>query len=668
MFNGLGHAGGKTAMAAGAVAAAVLALGVWLGSKRDDPEMTQTVSQPRDRDGSGTAMLAQDAVQGASIGTEGTAATEPKATKPEAAKPEATKQETTELEGSELEAAEPEGRKTDATEQEATKPEAVEPEATKPETTEAQTTEATLPPAFDEVRRDPDGMTVIAGRAAPGSVVMVLKDGKEVARATADGAGKFATLAMIPPDGEGHVLTLMGQDGDTRISSTEEIILAPIAAPIDTATADTAAPVQPSALTAETPDAQEDDDIAIAALSDELRAEPAPSVSTPTTKEVTAPEPDGAAEPSVSASIDATLEEEVPAEDGPLASTTAPEVEAKRGSDGDAQADIAPTNQTTAPASTVTAETDPVTESQAEPSQSSADEARSAATGGTEPVPSPSGTEPLQQDAPAVETDTTTNTAEADPDTPIDDVPTSTAQTATTQTTPQTPEAVAAAPEKPDPAAPTGATPDVTTPQTSADVDATTAPSKPPAPEPATAPVAVLKSTAEGIERIDTAPPQVMTNVALDTIGYSDQGDVQLAGRAQPETREVRVYLNNDAIISLPVDAQGRWRGDLPNVDEGIYTLRVDELSEGGDVTSRVETPFKRESPQTLAQASAGLTGPLGVVTVQKGDTLWAISRERYGDPFLYVKVFEANSDNIRDPDLIYPGQVFDLPETAPAE
>ncbi|WP_246253351.1 LysM peptidoglycan-binding domain-containing protein [Sulfitobacter maritimus] len=681
MFKGLGHAGGKTAMAAGAVAAAVLALGVWLGSKRDVPEMTQTVSQPRDSDGSETAMLAQDAVQGASVGPEGTAATEPKAiepeatkpeatkpeaTKPEATKPETTEPETTEPEGSELEAAEPEGRETEATEPEATKPEAVGPEASKPEATEAQTTEATLPPAFDEVRRDPDGMTVIAGRAAPGSVVTVLKDGKEVARATADGAGKFATLAMIPPDGEGHVLTLMGQDGDTQIASAEEIILAPIAAPIDTATADTSTPVQPSAPTAETPDAQEDDDIAIAALSDELRAEPAPPVSTPTTKEVTAPEPDGAAELSEPTSTVATLEEKVPAEDGPLASTTAPEVEAKRGSDGDAQADIATTNQTTAPASTVTAETDPVTENQAEKSQGSVAETPSAATEGTEPVPSPSGTAPSQQDAPAVETDTTTNTAEADPDIPIDDVPTSTAQTATTQTTPQTPEAVAAAPAKPDPAAPTGDTPDVTTPQTSADVDATTVPSKPSAP--ATAPVAVLKSTAEGVERIDTAPPQVMTNVALDTIGYSDQGDVQLAGRAQPETREVRVYLNNDAIISLPVDAQGRWRGDLPNVDEGIYTLRVDELSEGGDVTSRVETPFKRESPQTLAQASAGLTGPLGVVTVQKGDTLWAISRERYGDPFLYVKVFEANSDNIRDPDLIYPGQVFDLPETAPAE
>ena len=189
-----------------------------------------------------------------------------------------------------------------------------------------------------------------------------------------------------------------------------------------------------------------------------------------------------------------------------------------------------------------------------------------------------------------------------------------------------------------------------------------TAPVKPPAPAP------VLKSTADGVERLDTAPPQVMTNVALDTIGYSDQGDVQLAGRAQPDTSEVRVYLNNNAVISLPVDQEGRWRGDLPNIDEGVYTLRVDELSRAGDVTSRVETPFKRESPEVLAAATEGQTGPLNAVTVQKGDTLWAISRDRYGDPLLYVKVFEANSANIGDPDLIYPGQVFDLPEEPASE
>ena len=52
----------------------------------------------------------------------------------------------------------------------------------------------------------------------------------------------------------------------------------------------------------------------------------------------------------------------------------------------------------------------------------------------------------------------------------------------------------------------------------------------------------------------------------------------------------------------------------------------------------------------------------VGAVTVQKGDTLWAISRESYGEGVLYVRVFEANRDRIRNPDLIYPGQVFEVP------
>lgn len=49
-------------------------------------------------------------------------------------------------------------------------------------------------------------------------------------------------------------------------------------------------------------------------------------------------------------------------------------------------------------------------------------------------------------------------------------------------------------------------------------------------------------------------------------------------------------------------------------------------------------------------------------VTVQPGNTLWAIARENYGEGILYVRLYEANRDRIRDPDLIYPGQVFDIP------
>jgi nucleoid-associated protein YgaU len=50
-------------------------------------------------------------------------------------------------------------------------------------------------------------------------------------------------------------------------------------------------------------------------------------------------------------------------------------------------------------------------------------------------------------------------------------------------------------------------------------------------------------------------------------------------------------------------------------------------------------------------------------VTVQPGFTLWQIASERLGAGPRYVQVFEANKDQIRDPDLIYPGQVFTIPE-----
>jgi nucleoid-associated protein YgaU len=719
MFKGFGRFGGMGAMAAGAFAAAVLALGAWIGSKRSGPEEAgqTTVAVLPERDATPeNATLVPNAVQGVSVGPEDAAATEPKVT------------------------------------QQATEPQVSEPQA----------------PAFDEVRRESDGMTVIAGRAAPGSSVAVLKDGKEIATATADGSGKFATLAMIPPDGKGHVLTLLGQDGETKLASEEEIILTPNAAPLQMAEADTTLEQSPlgiaeegadpggeaaadegaepdpaspgdaqveseasdvnslaeAEMTRETPADQTASTDAPAEERDEAAIEPAataPEQATPLAGTATAeaeeaaesqPSSDDGSPTPAAASETATAEQETiegggqsePTETGgaqgsaseqepaagegaianisdptqatPLSGTgtaegvnAAPEQEAAAG-EGETATVSDPTQATplsetgTAEGAGSAPEQDQATEagedlatgtapSQATPIAGTGTGAGLAGTGtgagdNTAPDQGQQATsDALAQATPLAETGT------ADPATGAADDTASPAQGATT------PNPTTDAPSLAERDAPS---PETTTPTPTKETDTAAAPAQPSAPAP------VLKSTAEGVERLDTAPPQVMTNVALDTIGYSDQGDVQLAGRAQPDTSEVRVYLNNNAVISLPVDQEGRWRGDLPNVDEGVYTLRVDELSRAGDVTSRVETPFKRESPEVLAAATEGLSGPLSAVTVQKGDTLWAISRERYGDPLLYVKVFEANSGNIRDPDLIYPGQVFDLPEEPASE
>lgn len=53
-------------------------------------------------------------------------------------------------------------------------------------------------------------------------------------------------------------------------------------------------------------------------------------------------------------------------------------------------------------------------------------------------------------------------------------------------------------------------------------------------------------------------------------------------------------------------------------------------------------------------------------ITVQPGQSLWKIARQNFGEGVLYVQLFEANKGQIKDPDLIYPGQVFTIPLLKP--
>ena len=172
------------------------------------------------------------------------------------------------------------------------------------------------------------------------------------------------------------------------------------------------------------------------------------------------------------------------------------------------------------------------------------------------------------------------------------------------------------------------------------------------------APVVLLASE-EGVRVLQAPKPDAMTAL-LGSISYDSAGDVALTGAASGEF--VRVYLNNRAVATSQIEANGDWQAGLPAVDTGIYTLRVDELNKQGQVVARVETPFKREEPKVLAAATE-TEKLVQAITVQPGATLWAIAQERYGSGILYARVFEANADSIKNPDLIYPGQVFTVPD-----
>ncbi|MGC8202590.1 LysM peptidoglycan-binding domain-containing protein [Aliiroseovarius sp. PTFE2010] len=178
----------------------------------------------------------------------------------------------------------------------------------------------------------------------------------------------------------------------------------------------------------------------------------------------------------------------------------------------------------------------------------------------------------------------------------------------------------------------------------------------------------VIVADASGVrlvQRADSAAGPTR-DLSIDTITYDAVGEVELSGRAA-NGGFVRLYVDNAPIGTAQVQPDGQWRSTLPGVDTGVYTLRVDQIDDTGRVTSRAETPFQREASAQLAamqpdaQAQAARAG-IAQITVQPGNTLWGIATDSYGSGFLYVKVFEANRDAIRDPDLIYPGQVFDVP------
>src|SRR5690606_26338455 len=99
---------------------------------------------------------------------------------------------------------------------------------------------------------------------------------------------------------------------------------------------------------------------------------------------------------------------------------------------------------------------------------------------------------------------------------------------------------------------------------------------------------------------------------------------------------------------------------------EGLHVIRVDQVDETGKVLARTETPFEQAKVR-LAEGSANgdgatLSAAGHTIVVQPGNSLWKMARESYGAGVRYTVIYEANKDQIANPDLIYPGQVFSVP------
>ena len=172
--------------------------------------------------------------------------------------------------------------------------------------------------------------------------------------------------------------------------------------------------------------------------------------------------------------------------------------------------------------------------------------------------------------------------------------------------------------------------------------------------------LAVLVPLEGGVSRVLQVPEtgggiEATGGLSLDTIDYDQAGNFAVAGRGQ-KGGEVLIYMDNRLIGRSAVGVHSDWRiAPDGTVQPGLHTLRVDQVDESGKLVARIETPFSRAEAEPLVPGA-------GFVVVQPGNSLWRIARRIYGGGMQYVVIYEANSDQIRDPDLIYPGQIFITP------
>ncbi len=183
--------------------------------------------------------------------------------------------------------------------------------------------------------------------------------------------------------------------------------------------------------------------------------------------------------------------------------------------------------------------------------------------------------------------------------------------------------------------------------------------------------------------------------VVVETVEIEPGGKFHVSGQARAGAA-LRLYLNDSFVTSVTAGADGRFAVTInEGVGPGNYRVRLDETSSSGSVRARAEVPFN--APDTTASVSAPATafkrpeaaatqGPqlaaagaavlpnsqvspatvvvpkITTTTVSRGDSLWRLSQLSYGAGTRYAVIYKANREQIRNPNLIYPGQVFVLP------
>jgi nucleoid-associated protein YgaU len=112
-------------------------------------------------------------------------------------------------------------------------------------------------------------------------------------------------------------------------------------------------------------------------------------------------------------------------------------------------------------------------------------------------------------------------------------------------------------------------------------------------------------------------------------------------------------------MAQMPAEGEAAAGGKKPAAEQSTGLASADQSNSQVTIAG---TPKPAEVPAVTAPA---LEHADGAVIIRRHDTLWHISRRVYGRGTRYSTIYLANQDQIKDPDMIWPGQVFKVPATS---
>lgn len=543
--------------------------------------------------------------------------------------------------------------------------------AASPADEQAEAITPTQKPSVDIVRVEPSGDAVIAGQSDAGAVVEVLSNEEVVGKGVANAAGDWAIVLDKPLAPGAHDIAIEARRSETTEPVRADEAIA-VHVPENESEGVLVATNTPGAATEvlQVPDA---DKTVVADL-----------VENDDKQQVTA---------KPSAKPDATAASDTPVSDEGTAQADPSEIIVANESVAEEPVAEARTEETSAPATPKTADEDPIVVAAAEPKDVVAEPAdektRSMISPQTEEKPGDGNPDIAETkvEEPKVQKPVVASTVPNSPsvsDSGLTSEEEAGQKVAASQPAERIEQALEAVEEKAEPKIESTLETAALLPQDEVPAPQTAQPKAKPETEVKPAIVANVEPKQEaqpdGVEKqVKTPEPEPEPSVTVQAV-EAEKGQVYVAGESKGKG-PVRVYIEEKFVGQAKPNPQGQWILKAPKtIDPGQHSVRADKVQDNkGTVTARAEVVFEREADEVaLTPVIAVGTGASAVAAgadvnagkrripamiIRKGDNLWRISRRHYGQGVRYTTIYQANQGQIRNPDMIFPGQVFLLPQ-----